>query len=114
MIDQVRYLTDERGTQVGVVLDLEEYRRLTHQLPTDTELLIGLSESELKALAESLLAPAAQARLDDLLTRNAEAILSEADSNELDRLIEQVDNLTILKTRALYTLSRQAHMLALS
>ncbi len=113
MIDQVRYLTDERGTQVGVVLDLEEYRRLTHQLPTDAELLIGLSEPELKALAESRLAPAAQARLDALLARNAEAALSEVESNELDQLIEQVDNLTILKTRALYTLSRQSSMLAM-
>ena len=36
-------------------------------MSNDSELLIGLSEWELEALADSLLAPSAQARLDELL-----------------------------------------------
>lgn len=38
----------------------------------DSELLVGLSDDELEALAESKLAPANQARLDTLLAENAE------------------------------------------
>jgi hypothetical protein len=67
-----------------------------------------MSDDELEALADSLLAPSAQARLDDLLARNAEHQLSAPEVIELDRLVAQVDQLTILKTRARYTLRQQA------
>jgi hypothetical protein len=69
----------------------------------DPEMLVGLS-GELEALSDSLLAPSAQARLDELLTRNAQRQLGESDAAELDRLLERVDQLTVLKTRARYTL----------
>jgi hypothetical protein len=71
-----------------------------------SEALIGLSVAELEALADSLLAPAAQARLDDLLARRKEKPLSTEDENELDSLLQKTDQLTILKTRARYTLSQ--------
>jgi hypothetical protein len=71
-----------------------------------SEALIGLSMAELEALADSLLAPAAQARLDDLLARRKEKPLSTEDENELDSLLQKTDQLTILKTRARYTLSQ--------
>ena len=73
----------------------------------DPELLKGLSDDELEALAESELALSAQARLDDLLARNAENQLPSAEQTELDRLLQQVDQLTVLKTRARYTLQHQ-------
>ena len=76
-------------------------------MSNDPELLVGLSDGELEALAESLLAPSAQARLDELLTRNAESHLSAKDKAELDRLLERIDQLTLLKTRARYTLHHQ-------
>lgn len=100
----LRYITSEKGERIGVLLGLETYLQLMGQLPSDPELLVGLSEAELRALAESVLAPAAQARLDKLLARNAESQLSTEESAELDRLLEQVDQLTVLKTRARYTL----------
>jgi hypothetical protein len=65
-----------------------------------SELLVGLSVEELEALADSLLAPAAQAHLDDLLARQKESRLSAAEGRELDGLLQKVDHLTILKTRA--------------
>jgi hypothetical protein len=74
----------------------------------DSELLVGLSEEELEALADSILGPSAQARLDELLERNAAGGLSAADQSELDRLLSRVDQLTILKTRARYTLGQRA------
>jgi hypothetical protein len=68
------------------------------------EILTGLSTGELEALADSLLAPSAQARLDELLSRNSQGQLETSEASELDRLLERVDQLTVLKTRAKYTL----------
>jgi hypothetical protein len=73
----------------------------------DPEVLVGLSEGELEALAESTLAPAAQARLDKLLAKNAQKQLSGSEESELRHLLERIDQLTLLKTRARYTLQRQ-------
>jgi hypothetical protein len=77
------------------------------EMSGDSELLVGLSVEELEALADSLLAPAAQARLDDLLARQKEKLLSAAEERELDCLLQRVDQLTTLKTRARYTLKQE-------
>ena len=76
-------------------------------MSSDTERLVGLSIEELEALADSFLAPAAQARLDDLLARQKENSLSAGEASELDGLLQKVDQLTILKTRARYTLMQE-------
>jgi hypothetical protein len=73
----------------------------------DPEMLVGLSPGELEALSDSLLAPSAQVSLDELLARNAQHQLEAAEVPELDRLLERVDQLTVLKTRARYTLQHQ-------
>lgn len=104
MPEQMRYITNEQGERIGVLLDLETYHWLTHAASVDTDCLIGLNQAELQALAESMLAPAAQARLDELLACNAETQLGEDELAELDCLLAQVDHLTLLKTRARYTL----------
>jgi hypothetical protein len=106
MSEQVHYITNEQGERVGVLLDLETYHRLANPLALDEECLIGISRDELQALADSKLAPAAQNQLDDLLVRNAESQLSADEVANLDHLLAQVDRLTILKTRARYTLHR--------
>ena len=95
MSEQLRYLTDDKGERIGVLLNMEEYGRLIKQ-DMDKDLLIGLSQAELQALAQTMLAPTAQARLDELLARNAESSLSAEETAELDRLLEQADQLTIL------------------
>jgi len=71
------------------------------------ELLRSLSIAELEALAESKLAPAAQQRLDELLTRNRDSSLLADEIVELDRLVAHVDQLTIIKARARHTLAQQ-------
>lgn len=73
----------------------------------DPDILVGLSVGELEALSDGMLAPAAQVRLNELLARNAENPLSTAELAELDRLLEMVDQLTLLKTRARYTLQHE-------
>jgi hypothetical protein len=76
-------------------------------LSSESEVLVGLSVDELEALADSLLAPAAQERLDDLLARKQEKLLEAGEERELDGLLQKVDQLTILKTRARYTLNQE-------
>jgi hypothetical protein len=75
---------------------------------SDAEILVGLSDGELEALAESVLAPSAQGRLDDLLARNRENRLLPDEVSELDRLLARLDQLTVLKTRARYTLHQRS------
>ena len=104
MSEQMRYLTDEEGRRVGVMLDWHTYLQLTNQ-PADRDLLLNLSQEELQALAESALSPQEQGRLDNLLERNAEGKLSPEETMELDDLLTQIDQLNTLKTRARYTLN---------
>ena len=71
----------------------------------DPEFLIDLSLEELQALAEGLLAPTVQAQLEELLLQSAGQKLSDDEEAKLDRMLLQVDQLNILKTRARYTLN---------
>lgn len=70
----------------------------------DAKTLPNVSEAGLKALANVALAPKEQNRLDKLLHRNQTGELSSDEATELDLLIEQVDELNLIKARALYTL----------
>ena len=70
----------------------------------DEELLTNVSPAELQALAQISIAPAEQTRLSDLLARNTENQLSTEELETLDRLLDQLDQLNILKARAHYTL----------
>lgn len=76
-------------------------------MSNDPEVLLGLSTGELEALAEGILAPSVQARLDELVARSKERRLSSEEDVELDRLLTRADQLTLLKTRARYTLRHQ-------
>lgn len=110
----MQYITNEQGQRVGVLLDIEAYQRLASPLNADSECLRGLSLEELQALAGSQLATASQTRLDELLAQNAESQLSNDEVAELDHLVTQIDQLTILKTRARYTLNRLQELTAAS
>jgi anti-sigma factor RsiW len=68
------------------------------------EMLTSLSVPELEALADGLLAPARQSRLDELLAKNSARAIIGDERRELDHLLELADQLTVLKTRARYTL----------
>jgi molybdenum cofactor biosynthesis enzyme MoaA len=104
MSDSIQYVTNAQGEKVGVLLDLETYQQLNN-LSVDSELLIGLNLDELQALAESSLSPKAQIQLQELLVKNSDNDLSEEETETLDRLLAQVDQLNIIKTRARYTLN---------
>ena len=105
MPESVQYITNTQRDRVSVLLNLETYQQLTN-LSADTELLIGLSLDELQALVESVLSPKTQTQLDKLLMKNSENQLSNEEFETLDKLLAQVDQLNILKTKARYTLSQ--------
>ena len=106
MAEKLQYVINEQGEQVAVLLELAEYQRLTGQVTNDPELLVGLSEAELQALADSKLAPATKTHLDELMARHQTGQLPVEEIAELDQLLTQIDQLNILKTRASYTLSQ--------
>ncbi|GBF81461.1 hypothetical protein [Aphanothece sacrum] len=71
----------------------------------DNERLTDLSIEELEALANSSLVPKTQAKLNELLAKNINDQLSTKEQITLDNLLQQIDYLNILKTRAKYTLN---------
>jgi hypothetical protein len=103
----VRYLVEEDGRRVGVVLEWEDYQDLRDALEADPDLLLGLNEAELQALAEGMLSSPFKERLDDLLERNREEGLSPREERELDHLLEYIDSMNVLKARAMYTLQHR-------
>ena len=111
MNSQARFITDEQGKQVGVLLSINEYRHLMGNGSSDPELLPDMSNEELAALSEMKLTTADQARLDDLLTHNNEGQLSMQETQELDHLLAQIDQLSLLKARAKYTLQQRSTLL---
>jgi len=105
----VQYITEENGQRVGVVLSWDDYKKIQGSILDDPDQLSGMSRAELEALAYSELSPQRQERMDELLRKNNESTLSEDEQKELAQLIDQIDQLNILKARALLTLRRQSH-----
>ena len=106
MENTIQYITNESGERVGVMLDIAMYEQLAHPLADDPECLVNVSPAELDAFAHIELALNTQQTLNALLNKNKEGPLSKAETETLDQLLEQVDQLTVLKARAKYTLHR--------
>ena len=72
--------------------------------------VVGLTEGELKALAESVVAPDRQQRIQTLIELNRTQELSTKAEAELDELLAEIDQVVLLKARALHTLKlKQEH-----
>lgn len=67
-------------------------------------LLSGLSQAELQALAEAVVAPDRQQQLQSLLAKNRQGSLMPEEEQILDRLLAEADQVALLKARALYTM----------
>jgi hypothetical protein len=100
----MQYITNEAGERVGVVLDWTTYQTLAVSSPKDPDLLQDLSLPELQTLAQVSLGLDTQAELNRLLEQNHENLLSDGEQDRLDHLMEQIDQLNIIKARASYTL----------
>lgn len=74
---------------------------------SETKILPEVSVAGLQALANARLAPTDQTRLDELLELNSAGKLADKELQELDAILQQVDELNLLKARAEYTLRQQ-------
>ena len=100
--EPIQFIVSEDGERTGVVLSWETYSALRRE--QDADRMDDLSDGELQALADGMLATTHQARLEVLLHRNRAGQLGDDERQELDRLLSGIDALNILKARALYTL----------
>lgn len=66
--------------------------------------LNGMTTSELQVLADAVVSAAQQEKLHELLDKNSAGMLSPEEANILDALVEAVDQVAMLKARAMYTL----------
>ena len=98
-----RFVTNAQGERVGVILDLATYEQMLGG-KKDPEVLLGMSEVELMALAQSELSPGHQQQLGSLQEKRSVQALSEDETKRLDSILEQIDYLNTLKARARYTL----------
>ncbi|TAD75962.1 MAG: hypothetical protein EA001_13010 [Oscillatoriales cyanobacterium] len=74
----------------------------------DPDCLAGLNSTELTTLAHSQLTSDQQVELSELLSRNCQEInsLSSDEQMRLDEILTEIDQLNLLKAKALYTLQR--------
>ncbi|MBI3242280.1 MAG: hypothetical protein HYZ49_08315 [Chloroflexi bacterium] len=110
-----------------ITLDFQQVLTAARQLPKRSQLklasallkeadapapqlepLRGLNEAELRALAESVLAPRHAKRLKQLLKLNREKQLSRPLKAELDDLLAESDQIALLKAKAYYMLGLHA------
>jgi hypothetical protein len=99
-----RFITDPNGKRIEVILDLESYQKFLQSQMQDENLLVGVSDAELRALAKGKLATDEQERLSSLIKREKAGSLSSEETRELDTMLEDLDQLNLLKAKALYTL----------
>ncbi len=70
------------------------------------EVSLKFSADGLSARADMAIAPKNQSILDDLLSRNREGKLSPEETQDLDLLLKQIDELNLVKARAAAALHR--------
>lgn len=119
--DAAHLIIQRDGIPVVAILPMADYERWrTPQTATAEDQatsqaalspLVGLSEAELRALAQAVIAPERQSQLHSALVENRNPVLTDTDRLALDdvleRLLEEVDQLALLKARALYTLQQR-------
>ena len=67
-------------------------------MPNEVSLMV--SAAGLIALADMALAPKNQSKLDDLLSRNTDGLLTADETQELDLTLKKIDELNLVKARA--------------
>lgn len=91
----------------GLLHGLRTILRSSRLVTIEAELrpLGGMGEAELRVLADVVFAPDHQKELSDLLRKNREGRLTKDEERRLDTLLAEVDQVALLKARALYTLN---------
>ncbi len=74
-------------------------------IETELRPLDGMSEAELQVLVNAVFASNRQKELSDLLYKNCEEKLTQGEEQRLDTLLAEIDQIALLKARALYALN---------
>jgi hypothetical protein len=103
--------------QLPPPMKMELIRRLFHEItphPPETSegngeslTLTGLSNDELHILTKMMLPEFQQNRLDQLLEKNRTDELSQEENQELDELFAEIQRISIIKAKAIYTLQQR-------
>ena len=75
----------------------------------DSPILTGLSDAELDMRTQMMLPDAQQDRLDQLLQKNRAGKLSAEEEQELDQLFAEVQRISVIKAKAIYTLQQRSN-----
>jgi hypothetical protein len=105
VLQVVRQLsTSDRWQLVETLVTEVEQLTTPHLIP-----LFGLSRFELQTLAEAIVAPDRQQELRLLLKKNRIGTLTKTEQTRLDDLLMEIDNVALLKARAMYTLQEYGY-----
>jgi hypothetical protein len=107
-----RFLTNNQGQTTEVVLDVSTYERLLSSQSSDPKVLRDFSREQLEALAKSTLTTTEENTLHGLVEKKKTEGLTQDEEAQLGKLLEQVDQLALVKAKALYTLHNMQHQLA--
>jgi hypothetical protein len=102
-MQEPRFVTNDQGKTVEVVLDVTTYEALRG---TDPLILRDVTLEQLKALANGKLSTDVQGQLSSLIAKEKAGQNSPDDTAVLDQLLSELDQLDMLKARALYTLQK--------
>ena len=86
----------------ALLKDIPEQLKRGLKLP----LLAGLNEQELHVLAKTSLSQSRNKRLKYLLKKNREGKLNQQESEDLDQILVESDQIALLKAKAHYTLKK--------
>jgi hypothetical protein len=103
-MQQPRFVTNREGQKV-VELDVKTYEQLVRSA-SDPLLLRDVTLEQLEALAEGKLSTASQAELSSLIQKEKAGGATPEEIAMLDKLMKQLDQLDMLKARAIYTLQK--------
>ena len=73
--------------------------------------LLALSRLELQTLAQVIVAPDRQKELQALLAKNRTDSITQDEQTRLDDLLTEIDQVALLKARAMYTLLKYGDLL---
>ncbi len=110
--------------QLPPVMKIELVRALLSEIQPDATvntktaadvlLLTGLSNEELYTLTQMMLPDAQQDLLNQLLHKNHTEQLSTDENREIDELLAEVQRISLIKAKAIYTLQQRSKQNAVS
>ena len=103
-----KQLSAKKQTELAVTIfseALETVGKSSKKSKSDLTPFLGLSQAELHVLANAMLAHGHQTRLEVLLEENRAEKLTISEKKELDELLDEIDQLALLKAKADYTLT---------